>query len=192
MNAATPKTLPTNLSNNRMLSRIEELKLAARCALSDDRDAFCRIVEAYETDVRRFIANLTGGDLMLADDLAQETFIKAYMSIRSFRGLARLRTWLFRIAYNEFCSHERKKSEEALNERMPEPAIASTAHATEAQIDVQRALLTLSPAERTVTVLFYIDDKPLREIAAITGMPEGTIKSHLSRAKSKIAKFFNE
>ena len=148
-----------------MLSRIEELKLTARCALSDDRDAFCRIVEAYETDVRRFIANLTGGDLMLADD----------------------RTWLFRIAYNEFCSYERKKSEEALNEHMPEPAIASAAHATEAQIDVQRALLTLSPAERTVTVLFYIDDKPLREIAAITGMPEGTIKSHLSRAK-----FFNE
>lgn len=192
MNVATPVTLPTNLSNNRMLSRIEELKLTARCALSDDRDAFCRIVEAYETDVRRFIANLTGGDLMLADDLAQETFIKAYMSIRSFRGLSRLRTWLFRIAYNEFCSYERKKSEEALNEHMPEPAIASAAHATEAQIDVQRALLTLSPAERTVTVLFYIDDKPLREIAAITGMPEGTIKSHLSRAKSKIAKFFNE
>ena len=71
-----------------MLTRVEELRLIAQCALADDRDAFGRLVEAYQPRVRRFFLNLTGGDTMLTDDLAQETFIKAYVNLRGFRGMA--------------------------------------------------------------------------------------------------------
>ena len=98
-----------------MLNRFEELKLVAKCTLTDDRDAFGKLVEAYQSDIRRFFLNLTG-DACLSDDLAQETFIKAYISIGSFMGLARFKTWIYRIAYNEFYDWTRKRKEERLDD----------------------------------------------------------------------------
>ena len=94
-----------------MLSKVEELKLISRCVLADDRRAFGELVEAYQPRLRRFFMNLTLGDEYLSDDLAQETFIKAYIELRSFRGMSRFGTWLFRIGYNEFYSY---------NEYLPE------------------------------------------------------------------------
>ena len=77
-----------------VLSKIEELKLIARCTLGDDRRAFGTLVEGYQPQVRRFFLNLTLGDEALSDDLAQETFLKAYLNVRSFRGVAKFSTWL--------------------------------------------------------------------------------------------------
>ena len=59
-----------------MLSRVEELKLISQVALSDNRRAFARLVDAYQSTVRNFFLNLTAGDYALSDDRAQETFIK--------------------------------------------------------------------------------------------------------------------
>ena len=64
-----------------VLSKVEELKLIARCTLGDDRRAFGALVEAYQPEVRRFFLNLTLGDEALSDDLAQETFIKAMCAV---------------------------------------------------------------------------------------------------------------
>jgi RNA polymerase sigma-70 factor (ECF subfamily) len=58
-------------------------------------------------------------------------------------------------------------------------------------MDVQRCLHALNETERSIVLLFYMDDRPLKEIAAIMQMPEGTVKSHLSRSKAKMAKVFN-
>lgn len=85
-----------------MLNKWEELRLIARCVAGDDRQAFGQLVEEYNDGLRRFLLNLTLGDASLTDDLAQETFIKVYLSLRSYQGIARFRTWLYRIAYNEF------------------------------------------------------------------------------------------
>ena len=85
-----------------MLSKVEELKLISQIVLSDDRRAFARLVDAYQPILHNFFLNLTGGNEALCDDLAQETFIKAYTNIRQFRGLSHFKTWLFRIAYNNF------------------------------------------------------------------------------------------
>lgn len=173
-----------------MLSRVEEIKLIARCALADNRDAFGQLVEAYRSDVTRFLLNLTMGDDALSDDLAQETFIKAYLGIRSFKGLSRLRTWLYRIAYNEYYSWLRKRHEERLDD---DNGINDTAEAPTSEelagtkIDVQTAMQSLSRQQRAVVTLFYIEDLPIKKISEITGIPTGTVKSHLSRAKVKLA-----
>lgn len=87
-----------------MLSKLEEIKLVSQCAFGDNRGAFGKLVEAYQPQLRRFLLNLTMGDENLTDDLAQETFIKAYTGIRAFKGLSGFGTWLYRIAYNEFYS----------------------------------------------------------------------------------------
>ena len=168
-----------------MLSRIEELQLIARCALADNRQAFGQLVEAYQPDVRRLLVNLTG-DVCLADDLAQDTFLKAYLSIRSFRGLSRVRTWLFRIACNEFYEWERKQRETPAD-NIPDRGGGSPT--STADIDIEAALGCLSAAERVVVTLFFIEDRPIREVAKIAGMPEGTVKSHIARAKVKLQKF---
>lgn len=177
-----------------MLSRIEELKLVALCVTADNRRAFGRLVEAYQQPLRRFLLNLTSGDADMADDVAQEAFLKAYTSLRSFRGMSRFGTWLYRIAYNEWVSQTRRKREELTGYDPPPPESDGymPSAATDARIDVARALSVLSDAERSVVLLFYMEDKPIKEIATITGFPEGTVKSHLSRAKVKMAKVFND
>ena len=100
-----------------MLTRVEELKLISQVALSDNRRAFARLVDAYQSTVRGFFLNLTAGDYALSDDLAQETFLKAYTNIRSFKGLSKFKTWLLRIAYNEFYSYVRKHSARSVKRR---------------------------------------------------------------------------
>lgn len=173
------------------MTRIEELQLVARCVIADDREAFGRLVEAYQQPLRRFLLHLTLGDNDLTDDLAQETFVKAYLAVRGFKALAGFKTWLFRIAYNEFYSHTRRQHEDMLDDDAPEGALGIVEQPTEARLSVEQAMTALSDNERAVVSLFYIQDLPLAKVASITGMPEGTVKSHLHRAKQKMSKLLS-
>lgn len=170
-----------------MLSKVQELKLIALCVTVDDRRAFGQLVEAYADDVRRLLLTLTRGDVSLVDDLAQETFLKAYLAIRSFEGVARFRTWLYRIAYNEFISYTRRSrrfepvdnlADEPADEEYDEPISDAT---------LSDALMRLPEAQRIVTQLFYFDGFSIARIATVTGMPEGSVKSYLSRARKRLA-----
>ncbi len=175
------------------MNRIEEMKLVAECMLGDNRRAFGVLVEAYQSQLRRFLLNLTLGNASLTDDIAQETFVKAYLNVRNFRGLSSFRTWLFRIAYNEFYSHVRSQHVSAgeVTDDMMGDDCGHDDLATDAQITVNQALAQLSEVERTAVVLFYMEDLPVKKIATIMQMPEGTVKSHLHRAKEKMQKIIN-
>jgi RNA polymerase sigma-70 factor (ECF subfamily) len=173
-----------------MLSRLDEIKLLSQCALADNRDAFGRLVEAYQPRVRRFLLNLTMGDDMLTDDLAQETFIKAYVGIRGFKGLSSFGTWLYRIAYNEFYSHTRKHVEDHVDDIAAMGEVSTAANdAIEASMTVQEALARLNDNERVAVTLFYIEDQPLKQVAKIMQMPEGSVKSLIHRSKAKMRQF---
>ena len=175
-----------------MLSKLDEIRLLSQCALADNRDAFGRLVEAYQPRVRRFLLNLTTGDEMLTDDLAQETFIKAYVGIRGFKGLSSFGTWLYRIAYNEFYSHTRKHSEDHVEDisRLGEVSTAAN-DAIDASMTVQEALTRLNDNERVAITLFYIEDQPLKQVAKIMQMPEGSVKSLIHRGKAKMKQFID-
>ena len=131
--------------------------------------------------------NLTLGDEYLSDDLAQETFVKAYIEIRSFRGMSRFGTWLFRIGYNEFYSYKRSEHTTTNIENVPE-RFSTPIDSSEISMDVKTAMAQLSDIERTVVTLFYIDDMPVKQIATITGLNQSTLRSHLHRAKEKMAR----
>ena len=131
--------------------------------------------------------NLTLGDEYLSDDLAQETFVKAYIEIRSFRGMSRFGTWLFRIGYNEFYSYKRSEHTTTNIETVPERS-STPIDSSEISMDVKTAMAQLSDIERTVVTLFYIDDMPVKQIATITGLNQSTLRSHLHRAKEKMAR----
>lgn len=176
-----------------MLSKIEELSLIARCVAADDRHAFGRLVDEYSPHLRRFLFNLTGGDAMLTDDLAQETFIKAYTSLRSFKGLARFKTWLYRIACNEYTALMRNTHpSEDISDYPNIGSLTEDVSLTDMRHDISVGLSALNPTERTLILLFYLEDRPIKEIVKITGLPEGTVKVYLSRAKVKMAKAMND
>lgn len=150
--------------------------------------AFEDIVRQNQSAVRRFLLNLTLGDAPLADDLAQDTFVKAFTHYGSFRGQASVETWLIRIAYNTFYDYTRSHRHETADE--PSDRIApATGHNAEIAIDVYAALSQLKDDERTCITLQLIDGYDIASIARITGMKEGTIKSHLSRGKEKLANY---
>lgn len=170
------------------IRRLEEIKLLALCMASDNRDAFSRLVEIHQQGLRRFLLNLTGGDENLTDDVAQETFIKAWMAIRSFHGLSGFRTWHDRIALNELSNYRRLSGRmETTPVDNPALHIADTsAPSPDARMDAAALIRTLPDNERTVVLLFYLEEMTLKEISKITCMPEGTVKSHLSRARSRL------
>ena len=175
------------------MKKLDELALITRCVLADDRQAFGQLVEAYQSQVRRFFLNLTSGDTALSDDLAQETFLKAYVNLRAFKGISGFSTWLYRIGYNEFYTHKRRIHEEHLNEAVGIDTLmgVSTADsdAMEASLTVKEAMSRLTDVERASVTLFYIEDKPLKQVARIMNLPEGTVKSHLHRAKLRMTAF---
>ncbi|MCQ2347613.1 MAG: RNA polymerase sigma factor [Paludibacteraceae bacterium] len=150
------------------------------------------VVRRYQGAVRRFLTGLTDGDSMLADDLAQDTFIKAFYAWDSFAALSSPKTWLMRIAYNTFMDYMRQQHPtEDLNAVSDTP---SQMHppATDLHIDMQQALLILSPPERTCVQLSVLEDRSIKQIVKITGINENTVKSHLKRGKEKLRTYLNE
>ena len=190
-----------------------DLSLVAQVAVFGNRRAFDELVRRYQSPVRRFFLNQTLGDSQLSDDLSQDTFIKAYTNIRSFRGLASFQTWLMRIAYNVFYDYHRKKNVECgmLNEewsampmkndksRIPHSTSQQsennspfTIQQSSLKMDLYAALALLKPDERTCITLQLIDGYDIAGIAKITGLKDGTVKSHLSRGKEKLATYLRQ
>ncbi|MDR0437761.1 MAG: RNA polymerase sigma factor [Bacteroidales bacterium] len=171
--------------------------LVSRAALLGDRKAFSRLVEAYQSPIRRFLFNLTGGDEELSKDLAQDTFVKAWLNIGQFRAAAKFSTWLYRIAYNTFYDYARVKASTSLSNRtlsvVETPGNGTdykSAPTIDFNIDFLQTLKILKEDERTVMLLFYMEDQTVEKISKIMNCPANTIKSHLHRGKEKISKYF--
>lgn len=175
------------------MSRLSDLALVARVATLHDTRAFDQLVRRYQSPVRRFFLHQTCGDAALSDDLAQDTFLKAYTALASFHGLANFSTWLYRIAYNVFYDYLRSRHETDPLDTVRVDAQASTQQPDIGrEMDIYSALATLKEAERTCIALFYQDDLSIDRIADITGMPAGTVKSHLARGKQKLATYLKQ
>lgn len=152
-----------------------------------NRAAFDQLVRTNQEPLRRFLLNLCNGNSSLSDDLAQETFIKAYLNIGRFNGFSKFSTWLFRIGYNCYCDHLRQ-TQKAINIEINEKnAGFAEGSGHGGNHELYLALSKLKEVEKHVILLFYMEDKSIKEISKITGMPENTIKSHLSRAKSHLS-----
>ena len=84
------------------MSQLNDISLVAQVVVFRNTRAFDQLVKKYQSPVRRFFLNLTCGDNELSDDLAQDTFIKAYTNLASFKNLSNFSTWLYRMAYMYF------------------------------------------------------------------------------------------
>ena len=155
-------------------------------ARQGDRHAFARLVRAHQSRVRLQLRRLTQGDAALADDLAQETFVQAWLHLNDFRGDARLATWLHRIALTRFLQHVRRP-QLPLEWREPDAEAGHDPRAVEGLgRDVECALQALSEIQRLVVVHCFHLDLSHAEAAQVLGLPLGTLKSHLDRAKTRL------
>jgi RNA polymerase sigma-70 factor, ECF subfamily len=168
---------------------LTDAQLVARTLVDDDHHAFAELVRNHQSLVRGLLRQLTGSDIGLADDLAQETFLRAYTNLRGFRGEARFSTWLYRIAYNCFREHARKRKEivgideeQLESEYDPQTADPALRH------DLMHALNLLPLHERTAVVLCCQNGLSHDEAARVLDIPLGTVKTNVLRGREKLKK----
>ena len=174
------------------MSELSDVALVTQVAVFRNKKAFDQLVRKYQSPVRRFFLNQTLGDEQLSDDLAQETFIKAYVNITKFKGMASFSTWLMRIAYNVFYDEMRSRKVTEDVDTSASAARQSTTASESLKMDIYAALALLKPDERTCITLQLIDGYPVDQIAKVTGIPGNTVKSHLHRGKEKMANYLKQ
>ncbi|MBI5498281.1 MAG: sigma-70 family RNA polymerase sigma factor [Deltaproteobacteria bacterium] len=164
--------------------------LVARVLVHDDRHAFATLVRNHQSPVRLFLRRLCRDDA-LADDLAQETFVRVWRHLGSWRREARFQTWLFQVAYNLFLSElRRRRPTEALSAdgEAVDAVQAPRGDAVHLQHDVAHALAVLSLDERAAITLCFQHGLTHQEAAEVLAMPLGTVKTHVLRGREKLRK----
>src|ERR1700754_1332040 len=164
-------------------------------ARTGDRPAFAHLVRSHQSRVRLQLRRLARGDPALADDLAQETFVQAWQHLAGFRGDARLATWLHRIALTRFLQHVRRPGllVEWCETVDAQAAAAHDPRPTEGlRRDVEQALAALTEMQRLAILHCYHLDLSHAEAAQVLGLPLGTLKSHLDRAKARLRELLGD
>ena len=174
------------------MADLSDISLVTQVAVFRNKKAFDQLVRKYQSPVRRFFLNQTLGDEQLSDDLAQETFIKAYVNITKFRGISSFSTWLMRIAYNVFYDEMRSRHQTEDVDTSVAVARQTVSASDTLKMDIYAALALLKPDERTCITLQLIDGYPIDQISKVTGIAENTVKSHLRRGKGKMANYLKE
>lgn len=150
------------------------------------REQFIELVKGEQDALRHYLLALCCGDMATADDIAQETLVKAYLSILSFSGKGKLRSWIFAIAHNTFLNHQKAiRTHETLEEAKTVAGNRETDYQY-AHYDLYLALSTLPPKERSAITLFYLSGYSVKEIASISGNTEDAVKKQLSRGRDKL------
>ena len=173
-------------------------------AREGNRDAFGALVSRYQTQAI-LIAQGVLRNLESAKDASQNAFAKAYFGLKSFRGDAKFKTWLFRIVLNEakdvyrkevarglfkfWSGRETEEGEgESILEMIPseEPSPRETYESQEMKTRLERAIYQLPEREREVFILRYLNSLQLSEVAETLGMAIGTVKAHLAHGSGKL------
>jgi RNA polymerase sigma-70 factor (ECF subfamily) len=167
---------------------VSERELVAS-AQNGDRNAFSELVRAHAQGVRNVIYRMCG-DTQLAEDAAQETFIRAWQNLSSYRPGAPLRNWLYRIAVNAGTDMLRKEKRilpdniEDLHLIGKQPGLESLVLHNERTRLVQKAILSLPDASRAVLVLREYEGLSYQEISSTLDIPVGTVMSRLNYARN--------
>ncbi|MFC3852186.1 RNA polymerase sigma factor [Salinispirillum marinum] len=174
---------------------ITDAALIERVVKRQDRHAYSQLVLRHQSTVRQWTRRLCNGDEALGDDLAQETFIKAYAALPAFRGDGKLSTWLYRIAFNLAASQWRRQQPEWVdwdvmveNEQEGDDNALTMADQLTQTRDLTRAMKQLSAPQQWAIELCFADGFSHREVADIMGVPVGTVKTHILRGKQTLSR----
>ena len=157
-------------------------------ARQGDIAAFESLYRANRNRIYGLVWRICGGDVSLAEDLLQESFVRAWQKLDSFRGESRFGTWLHRLSANVALSDRRTRVRRVRNEVVMEESVERTAVGdrdvfADKRMDLERAITRLPERARTVLVLFDIEGYRHAEISKMTGMAVGSSKAQLHRAR---------
>ncbi len=150
---------------------------------------FISQIRDIQEPLRRFLCVLCSGDSALADDIAQDAFMKAFLAVDSFREDSSLLTWIFRIGYNCFVDKMRKEGKSVMESITPEYHDVPSDVAADDFFKYEAlysAIDALSDNEKAALLLFYKEDMPVKDIAIITGLSESNVKVTLSRGRKHL------
>lgn len=139
-----------------------------------------RLLEGYETKIYRLaVAMLRDGGR--AEEVTQDVFLKVWRALPRFDGRAALSTWLYTIARNTCLSVRRAES---YRQTLPlDDSVGADLNRTPSDLALHQSVARLPDVQRAVITLFYFEDRSVRDVAAALDMSEGTVKSHLHRAR---------
>jgi RNA polymerase sigma-70 factor (ECF subfamily) len=167
---------------------LEEHRLVCR-AQEGDRQAFTTLVERYWDRLYRWLYRLTH-DRHTAEDLAQETFLKAFAALASFQPGTNFRAWLFRIAHNSFANHQRvtSRSRQGLPEQLPSAAEGPLERALsrESLQLLARAIRRLPADFRSAFLLRAEEGLSFRQVGEVLGVTEETARWRVFKARQKL------
>ncbi len=169
-----------------------EAKLVERVQRENDHHAFEQLMRQNQSPIRQFLRRLTLQNPAIADELAQETFLKAFVHIKSYRGESKFLSWLFRIAYQQFVSSTRKKTEQTNVEVEDKADDGKFEHRIVAEKTVKNLLKHLKSDERAILLLHFSHDLTHQEIAIVMQIPLGTVKTQIRRSRLKLKSFTEE
>lgn len=156
------------------------------------RDEFIRDTESCQKAFRRFLTALCCGDSDEADDIAQESLVKAYLSCDGLKEPAKFKAWLYRIGFNTFFSHRRAVRPTTTLDDAPETeAPERSDNAFRYQV-LYAALDRIPERERTSILLYYMEGYSVREISGIVEVSEEAVRQHLSRGRSHLRGLLSE
>jgi RNA polymerase sigma-70 factor (ECF subfamily) len=165
------------------LSRSPE-SILVRLARNGNRNAFSELASRRQAWIRNLMRR-SCGDMTLADDLAQQVFLQAWRSLPQLRDASRFGPWLKRLAVNVWLQNRRRNDPVRGAEVLRDEA-AATDDAARIAMDLDAALATLADDARICIVLAYHEGMTHDEIGNLTGMPVGTVKSHIRRGTLRL------
>ena len=156
------------------------------------QERFTELVKEEQEVLRRFLLALCGGHREEAEDLAQETLVKAWLASEQYVERYRFSTWLCKIAYRTYVDHLRRNSHQPLplDEDLPLPS-PDTADRAFRHERLHRAIRLLSQKERTAVLLHYLEEQSIKEIATITGSNILAVKQQLKRGREHLRNLLN-
>ena len=153
-------------------------------------EAFERLVPAYRRRVFGLAYSLLR-DRGAADDVAQEVFVKLWQALPRYDGRAQLSTWIYAITRNTAVSAMRKRRRSlSLSDPVVEQEVESRGAlpaADPADDGLWREVASLPDKQRQAVTLYYQEERPVEEVAAMMGLPVNTVKTHLHRARARLA-----
>ncbi|MEO0369003.1 MAG: sigma-70 family RNA polymerase sigma factor [Pseudomonadota bacterium] len=181
------------------METVDDVSLIDLAVDANDQRAFAELVNRHQSKLRYSLRQLCNYDEALADDLAQETFIKAFKQLHNFRKQSKFSSWLYRIGYNTFLEHVRKKKldtvaidedfdrsqQQGFFNSMEDPDQVEPAESGLHQ-KVAELLSQLDPERRSVLHLFLHRQCTQQEIATTMSIPLGTVKTHITRGRVQL------
>jgi len=170
-----------------------DAELIASVLQRGDERAYAGLVARHQEFLRHFLRRLTGNDHGAADDLAQEAFIRAWQKLETYRGDSAWRSWLCGIGYRLFLARARRREPlDGAEELSPGREEAAPFSPPGLALDLEQAIALLSSAERAAITLCFKNGFSHEEAATALGIPLGTLKTHVFRAKEKLRRSLGE